>query len=331
MRKKIIGILVAGLFILTSYSVIGINNDNNSIPIISINNRRKIMNKCDVEIIDQEQTYTFGRGQGVSGNGLLAQSFVPTLDIISKVQLLMFKSQDSHPDYITISIRDDLNGDDLTSASIIADNVTGNNIQKWIEFDFEDISINSGEVYYIIWRQYGGGGSDYVYWNYGPNNPYEQGDAWMKINGWNMFNPPDQNNPDFCFKTYNVIENNPPETPTISGPSSGKAGEKQNYVFSSVDSEGNDIYFRIKWGDDQNINWIGPYTSGKEVTFGHTWSEEGTYEIQVKAKDIYEEESDWATLEVSMPKNKPAINTPFIRFLEGHPHMFPLLQKLLRL
>jgi len=34
----------------------------------------------------------------------------------------------------------------------------------------------------------------------------------------------------------------------------------------------------------------------------------------VKAKDVMGEESDWATLEVTMPKNK-AIN-PFLLFLE---------------
>jgi hypothetical protein len=47
------------------------------------------------------------------------------------------------------------------------------------------------------------------------------------------------------------------------------------------------------------------------------------------AEDIYGAESDWATLEVSMPKNK--IINPFERFLEQHPYMFPILKYLLKL
>jgi len=36
----------------------------------------------------------------------------------------------------------------------------------------------------------------------------------------------------------------------------------------------------------------------------HIWEEEGNYIIKVKAKDSYETESDWGTLEVSMPKRR---------------------------
>jgi len=53
--------------------------------------------------------------------------------------------------------------------------------------------------------------------------------------------------------------------------------------------------------------------------------------ISVKAKDEYGAESDWAKLSFSAPKNKPYINTPFLRFLENHPYMFPLLRRLLDL
>ena len=46
----------------------------------------------------------------------------------------------------------------------------------------------------------------------------------------------------------------------------------------------------------------------------------------------YDSESDWATLEVSMPKNKTInINSLFLRFLENHPYMFPILRYILEL
>ena len=127
------------------------------------------------------------------------------------------------------------------------------------------------------------------------------------------------------------IANSAPELPTITGEVNGDAGEEYAYTFVSTDPDDNNIYYCINWGDGSDEICIGPFESGEEVTYVHTWEERDTYTIQVKAQDIYGAESDWATLEVSMPKNKPYINTPFLNFLENHPHMFPLLRQLLGL
>ena len=48
----------------------------------------------------------------------------------------------------------------------------------------------------------------------------------------------------------------------------------------------------------------------------------------VKAKDVMGEESDWATLKVTMPKNK-AIN-PFLLFLERLMERFPIMEQILQ-
>jgi len=48
-----------------------------------------------------------------------------------------------------------------------------------------------------------------------------------------------------------------------------------------------------------------------------------------QAKDEHDAESNWATLEISMPKNKPIVKTPFLDFIANHPHMFPLLRQLI--
>jgi len=98
-----------------------------------------------------------------------------------------------------------------------------------------------------------------------------------------------------------------------------------------TDHDGNDIWYSIDWGDGVTEEWIGPRDSGREITMNHTWYSRGTFQIKVKVKDVFDEESDYATLEVSMPKNKPYINTPFLNFLENHPHLFPLLRQLLNL
>jgi hypothetical protein len=121
-----------------------------------------------------------------------------------------------------------------------------------------------------------------------------------------------------------------PFPPHISGQTSGKPGETQDFTFYTIDPEGDDVYIYIEWGDNTTGDWIGPYPSGEWVTASHTWDEKGTYDIKALAVDIYGYESDWATLPVSIPRNK-AINTPFLRFLENHPTMFPLLWQLLGL
>jgi hypothetical protein len=99
------------------------------------------------------------------------------------------------------------------------------------------------------------------------------------------------------------IVNNAPDNPDIQGPASGKIKEEQVFTVSTADSEGDDVYYWIEWYDgDPDGSWQGPYDSGEEVPFSHTWTEKGTYTVRVKAKDIYGTESDWSTLEVNMPK-----------------------------
>jgi hypothetical protein len=100
-----------------------------------------------------------------------------------------------------------------------------------------------------------------------------------------------------------LFYNSPPETPNIVGPTSGKAGVEYKYTFSTQDPNGHDVYYYINWGDGQLEEWIGPYASGEEVTLNHTFSEKGTYVMSVKARDMLSAESEWATLEVSMPRS----------------------------
>jgi PKD domain len=100
------------------------------------------------------------------------------------------------------------------------------------------------------------------------------------------------------------IVSEPPTPPSITGAASGKAGEEYEYIFNAVEPNGYDVYYYIEWGDDSTEEWIGPYESGEEIKLSHSWNEQKDYTIRVKAKNEYGAESDWATLEVSMPKTK---------------------------
>lgn len=122
-----------------------------------------------------------------------------------------------------------------------------------------------------------------------------------------------------------------PDAPIITGPSNGKVGEKYEWAFISSDPDGHDVYYWIQWGDENIEEWIGPYNSGEGVTISHTFTKEGTYIIQAKAKDKYEAESSWGQLSVSMPRNKILPELFFSRLLESFSNAFPILQYIFRL
>jgi hypothetical protein len=118
----------------------------------------------------------------------------------------------------------------------------------------------------------------------------------------------------------------PPSKPEISGPASGKPKTKYDYKFLSEIPSESDLYYYIEWGDGNIEDWIGPYSSGEEITISHTWEDKGTYTIRSKSKDVNDFESDWAELSVTMSRHR-AIQIPFIHLLIQYPILYQLLQR----
>lgn len=122
--------------------------------------------------------------------------------------------------------------------------------------------------------------------------------------------------------------NNPPVAPTIDGPAQGKPNVNYNYILNAVDPEGDDVSYYVDWGDGTNSGWTTPSTSGDDVTLTHKWTKKGTYAVKAKAKDIYDAESGWTTISVSIPRTM-SINVLLQRFFERFPHAFPILRNIL--
>jgi len=126
-----------------------------------------------------------------------------------------------------------------------------------------------------------------------------------------------------------LSDNEPPEKPILSGPSSGKYGQPYEYNAITNDIENNEIYYLFEWGDKTDSGWIGPYESGDPCEASHTWADKDNYEIRVKSKDEYGLESDWSDpLEISMHKSKTNINTTFLYFLENYLYIFSLKRQM---
>ncbi len=92
-----------------------------------------------------------------------------------------------------------------------------------------------------------------------------------------------------------IVPSEPPNQPTITGPTTGLEEEEYKYTFVTTDPEGDNIYYYIEWGDNSNSGWLGPYNSGEPEEAIHTWSKPGDYNIRVRAMDIYGGVSNWST------------------------------------
>ena len=125
-------------------------------------------------------------------------------------------------------------------------------------------------------------------------------------------------------------DNQPPSPPVLDGPSEGTPGNSYSYMVTVEDDDGDDIHMYLEWGDDTTTGWLGPYSRGTQLNFSHTFSEEGTYTIKVKSKDIFDEESDWATLEVTMPKTRSLIQD-ILRVLTNYPILSHLFSHILKM
>jgi len=121
--------------------------------------------------------------------------------------------------------------------------------------------------------------------------------------------------------------NTAPDKPTINGPISGTVGVTYDYTFSATDPDNSIVYIFVHWGDGSDTGWKGPYDSGQQVTFSHKWTTENTFTINAKAKDPYDAEGDWETLDVTIPRDISTDNVLFWRIIEH----FPLLDRLLNI
>lgn len=102
----------------------------------------------------------------------------------------------------------------------------------------------------------------------------------------------------YCFGDL-PPSNHPPQDPTIPvGPQEGTINEEYTFTTISSDPDGDQIYYLFDWGDTTTSGWI------NTPSLHHLWTIPGTYLIQVKAKDIFNVQSQWspqATITITAP------------------------------
>jgi hypothetical protein len=346
--KKIIPLFVIGIFVISSINAIA-----------TIENKKLI--EPITEELDQYQEVmtenaaipigSFTIPQNPSIYLQVAQSFIPTKDIITKIDLYIGKNITATQP-LDVSIRKELTEEDLTVANVDPGDVPTQEY-GWVEIDIPDIKINPDETYYIVAL------TENItdnYYAWGANNmseSYPYGCAWMSIDeGGNWTNESNSQNIqntesfsyqpkttgfqenvtwDMCFRTYGRI-NDPPDMPTIEGPQNGKAGETLEYTIYSTDPNDDQVFYWIVWFDDcPGVYWDGPHNSGEHIVRGYTYEDQGTFTIRVKSKDIYDAESDWALLEVTIPRSRNSDFHIFYRLFQLLPKTVPTIIKILQL
>ena len=204
MKKKILGMFVCTLLIATMLPITGtVTAGSEEDP--------EIVDEIEDEV-DQSQT-EHDNGAVVCSWYFWAQSFIPTKETLTGVELLLGRVGFIRSD-IKVTIRNDLNGEDLATATMPYNSVPliwrlFIGFPDWIYFDFPDISVLPGEIYYITLYTDGGFGQKLSLicsyrWSASSNpDSYLNGEGWFSnVVGdtptpWKIWDQPF----DFCFKT----------------------------------------------------------------------------------------------------------------------------------
>ncbi|MCX6661620.1 MAG: C25 family cysteine peptidase [Euryarchaeota archaeon] len=202
------------------------------------------------------------------------------------------------------------------------------------QYTFSSVSTdpNNDQIYYLF--NFGDGTSSTWLGPYSSGLTCSASYSWSDIGSYNVkVKAKDTNGATSDWSeplTITIVLNDAPDIPTIKGPATGAPGKAYLFKMQTTDANGDNVYYFINWGDNTTTEWIGPYISGAETTTTHTWSEKGTYNVKVKAKDIAGDESDWGTMSIEMPFEYRFSFQTFLQHLfEMFPNMFPILRQLM--
>jgi hypothetical protein len=114
-----------------------------------------------------------------------------------------------------------------------------------------------------------------------------------------------------------IVLNDAPNTPTITGPGTGKPGNIYLFMVQTTDPNDDSVYYLVDWGDNTTSDWVGPYTSGATTTITHSWTQRGSFTIRVKAKDMPGDQSGWGSMDIVMPFDFQGNQQSFNQLVQG--------------
>lgn len=266
------------------------------------------------EELDQKNT-EYEIEYKLDGSKIYAQSFSPEYNQkLTRIELYI--ASRGNPDgKIIVSIRDELSGEDKRILSKSVSDIS--NSFAWVEFDIDDIKLQIGGTYYIIYRtDCSESVSNYYRLGCSNFNSYDGGEAFQYNYVWSKLS-----SVDFCFKTYaiNSEGNEPPIITDIIPPegSSFKVKEELNFTVIGVDPEDDRIQYKFDWGDGTQTEWLKLVNSGEPFEQKHSWDDKGTWKVSVQGKDDKGNIGEWYDLDVSIDSKVKIIPRLSKIFLEN--------------
>jgi len=165
-------------------------------------------------------------------------------------------------------------------------------------YSTKTIDPDNNQVYYLF--DWGDGTNTGWKGPYNSNITISVSHSWNKPGTYEIkVKAKDTNNaespwsPALTVNIYQQAVNNPPNKPTISGPTTGYTNHAYNYTISTTDPDNDNIKYIIDWGD-QTLQQTTFENSGSIITVSHTWTKKGVYLVRVKAIDANNAESEWS-------------------------------------
>jgi len=219
---------------------------------------------------------------------------------------------------------DMLPSDELTDVSISTSTVSivindlEGDLFNWAITTSPDIGSNSGNSAANGTKSCSISGLDYNTRYYWYVSAFDTGsDAWSNDTYWfeTEEEPVEEEEEDDAVSGYSggisytppSDTNSIPTKPTINGPTSGYIDTSYSYVTTSTDSNGDQIRYKIDWGDETTSEWTDLTTSGTEVSLAHSWNSIGTYNVKAIAKDENGGQSSWSEAFIVSITGEPAI------------------------
>jgi len=109
------------------------------------------------------------------------------------------------------------------------------------------------------------------------------------------------------------------------------SGVNLTFELSTTDAEDDAVYYLIDWNDSTTSELTRIYAIDETASLVHLWEEKGTYTITAKAIDFYGNESEVATFDVKIPRNKASNYNLIELFFEKFPFAFSILRYLMEL
>ncbi len=357
MKKKIVGILVCMLMIVSILPATGIGEDK---EMKAVNNTSN--GKCDVPVygIEKDTSNIGSNGpQGIyvpilldyldqyqdqcdyfhltklkdddSGSIAFAQSFKPSMPILTRVKVFLKKMGDTSPieGWIDAGIKSNLSSSEWLRYKKLTDNDIPY-LQNWVEIDFEDLTVTPGKAYYICLLPNEVAATEYRYvaWFFA-NDPdgtlYGRGGGNRSTDGGDWVEPKPFGLPiDFCFATYGTGGNIPPNKPsTPSGPITGSPGTWYTYSTSADDPDDDQVKYYFDWGDGTGT-WTSFVASGNSASASHSWDVAGTYQVKAKAQDEHGAGSNWSTALTVTVSGNSAPEDPTITVQQEETYTFTI-------